>query len=197
MDNVHFGTWFNLENSYWATAKQYAQGGLFEDHRKTLFKWVPSRFSWPLDTAEGEFGWCDWIALFLEYPLVSSNVASWIIQFINRNRWLSQRKIPLHLYKGCPLPRLIAGGHVCFFLYGQIFDVPQESRHMPGVQSCYCSYPWRIVVDFRLKHIERFRATRTGISNEHVDQCLSRSCLEINRGSEIQQHEQGNQKRKC
>lgn len=48
-------------------------------------------------------------------------------------------------------------------------------------------------VDFRLKHIERFRATRTGISNEHVDQCLSRFCLEINRGSEIQQHEQGNQ----
>ena len=43
-------------------------------------------------------------------------------------------------------------------------------------------------VDFRLKHIERFRATRTGISNEHVDQCLSRFCLEINRGSEIQQH---------
>ena len=38
VDNIHFGTFSNLENSYWATAKQYAQCGLFEDHRKTWFQ---------------------------------------------------------------------------------------------------------------------------------------------------------------
>ena len=46
-------------------------------------------------------------------------------------------------------------------------------------------------VCFRLKDMDRFRATRTGISNEHVDLCLYRFCLEINRRSVIQQHEQG------